>query len=36
MIEDLRMQLQRLNQQEQQFILNFIKSFISLKNGSDD
>lgn len=36
LIEDLRMQLQRVNQQEQQFILNFIKSFVSLKNDSND
>ena len=36
MLEDLRMQLQRLSQQEQQFILNFIKSFVSLKNSCDE
>ena len=36
LIEDLRMQLQRLHPQEQQFILNFIKDFVSLKNTSDD
>lgn len=36
MIADLQIQLQRLTRQEQQFILDFIKSFISLKNSSDD